>query len=543
MPITFIDIEKEKSWRIAVFFVVLVLLYFVIGLVMVFSVVQMVGLGVLFTGRSFLTADRVMIIFFFSFLIAAVHFTISASDTVRRVKRNLGAVEPDPDDDLHKRLMNIMSEIRIVTGNRAKIECTVIPSLSMNALSAIDLKGNAIIAITEGLISRLSRDQLEAVMAHEAHHILSGDCLECSVAASLFGIPSAFVEKMSLYTEGRAYFSPAFILSMILLKLGKLLNLFISREREYRADAGAVRMTRNPLALAEVLHLLSRNWRGAGFIGSGLGMLCIVNTRISTLDESEGLLADLFSTHPPIKKRIRILLHMARAHVADLDKKRAKKSMSQAHMSGQTYYALDTKYQWQGPFSAKDLATLPWFRSLTWVSTDGETMEKASNVTLLNDIFLRMVDMDSRETSSLSCPFCRDPLLKETFDRTKLLVCRFCNGKLIDNDKIPRVIARSSGACSARIRTLARATLRENQLKRIARHAKKGERISPPVHCPQCGHPMMRTFFSLAYLVEIDRCTVCNVTWFDQDELRMLQCMIDGKMASENLLSDRPDSL
>jgi len=484
-----------------------------------------------------------MTIFLFSFLIAAVHFAISASDTVRRVKRSLGTVSPDPDDDLHRRLSNIVSEIRVVAGSRTTIECVVIPTLSMNALSAIDLRGNAIIAITEGLVSRLSRDQLEAVIAHEAHHILSGDCLETSVAASLFGIPSAFIEKMSLYTEGRAYCSPAFIFSIILLKLGQLLNLFISREREYRADAGAVRMTRNPLALAEALHLLSRNWRGAGFIGSGLQMLCIVSTGISRLDEAEGLFADMFSTHPPIGSRIRILLNMARAHIADLGRKRTKKAEENAETGGKTYYALDTRYQWQGPFTVPELAALPWFRSLTWVSTDGEKMEKASDVPLLNDIFLRIVDRDPRETSPLSCPFCKDPLLKENFDRTKLLVCRFCGGKLIENGKISRVIARSSGNCSERIRVLSRATLRENQMKRIAMYSEKRGQVSPPVHCPQCGHVMMRTFFSLAYLVEIDRCTVCNLTWFDQDELRMLQCMIDGKMASENLLPDQPAHL
>ena len=70
---------------------------------------------------------------------------------------------------------------------------------------------------------------------------------------------------------------PAFLLAWVLLQLGYLLNMFISREREYRADAAAVRMTRNPLALAETLHFLSRSWRGAGFIGSGFEMLCIVN--------------------------------------------------------------------------------------------------------------------------------------------------------------------------------------------------------------------------------------------------------------------------
>jgi len=70
----------------------------------------------------------------------------------------------------------------------------VIPTLSMNALSAADLKGNAVIAITEGLLSRLTRPQIEAVIAHEAHHILSGDCLETTVAQACWHL-SALVES------------------------------------------------------------------------------------------------------------------------------------------------------------------------------------------------------------------------------------------------------------------------------------------------------------------------------------------------------------
>jgi len=536
MPITYIDIEKQKSWRIAVLFLVLVLLYFVLGLAMIFAVFDLAGIATMFNWEGAFTPGKILILFFYAFLIAAIHFIFSASDMIQRVKKHLVALEPDPDDELHKRLMNIMDEVRVVTGNRAKIECVVIPSLSMNALSAIDLKRNAVIAITEGLVSRLTRDQLEAVVAHEAHHILSGDCLESSIAASLFGIPAAFIEKVSVYTEGRAFFSPGFIFMIILLKLSQLLNLFVSREREYRADAGAVHMTRNPLALAEVLHLLSRNWRGMGFIGSGLQSLCIVNTRISKLDESEGWMANMFSTHPPIRKRIKVLLNMARATVADLEYERKKKRGSVIAPKDQTYYALDTKYQWQGPFTVTELALLPWFRSLTWVSKDGEAMEKASEVPFLNDLFLRMVDKDPRETSDLSCPYCHDPLLKERFDRTGLFVCRFCGGRLVEGKKVSRIIARSTGDCSDRIRTIARVTLRENQLKRIAKHKKGSGQAVPAIHCPKCNNLMLRTFYSLAYLIEIDRCTVCDLVWFDQDELRMLQCMIDGKMASEEYL-------
>ena len=281
MPLTFVDIEKQKNWRIGVLFSFLILMYFLISFGLLFSFFQMISLVSHF-GKTFpFSAGRLLLLFFFSVAIASVHFYFSAYDTVRYIRKNINGTDPDPEDSIHKQLMNIMDEIHVVTGNRVRMQCVVIPSLSMNALSAIDMRGNALIAITEGLLSRLSRDQIEAVMAHEALHILSGDCLESTVASSLFGVPASVIEKVQTFSEGRAYFSPAFVITIVLLKLSQFLNMFISREREYRADAGAVRMTRNPLALAEVLHILWRNWRGSGFIGSGLETLCIINPKIS----------------------------------------------------------------------------------------------------------------------------------------------------------------------------------------------------------------------------------------------------------------------
>jgi hypothetical protein len=107
---------------------------------------------------------------------------------------------------------------------------------------------------------------------------------------------------------------------------------------------------------------------------------------------------------------------------------------------------------------------------------------------------------------------------------------------MIDNDKISRVLARSDGSCPDRIKALARDTMKENQIRSITRKTRGEEQKMPLLHCPKCGNNMTRTFYSLAYLVEIDRCSWCDISWFDRDELAMLQCMISTRMASENLL-------
>ncbi len=393
MPLTFIDIEKQKNWRIWLFFLVLMLLYLVLTALFAATILPVTWYA---ATRFWVFAGATAL------LVAGIHFWFSAYDTVGTVVRSLNAQPPDPQDDIHKMLMNVMQEVHVVTGNKRTMQCVVIPSLSLNALAVADLKGEAVIGITEGLLSRLTRPQLEAVIAHEAHHILSGDCLETTVAASLFGTYSSAMEKLTDTSRGRTFASPAFLLTWSLLQLSYLLNMFISREREYRADAASVRMTRNPIALAETLHLLSRSWRGAGFIGSGFEMLCIVNPQATALDETEGFWADLLSTHPPLSKRMDVLLKMARVSIADLDAKTAKAAMTNAQVpSAPLYYAMSPRQQWQGPFTLAELAALPWLSPLTWITKGkDQPVERASKEPCINDIFLSRLSEQERPLSN-----------------------------------------------------------------------------------------------------------------------------------------------
>jgi len=524
MPLTFIDIERQKNWRIALFFFVLMVLYLAAAALLCAALPGPLVAEPRFWVFLVLAAA----------LTAGIHFWFSASDAVDTVVRRLDAQPPDQKDDIHRMFANIMQELHVVTGTKRSIRCAVIPSLSLNALAAADLKGNAVIAITEGLLSRLSRPQVEAVVAHEAHHILSGDCLETTVAASIFGTFSSAMEKIRYSSSNRLFASPSFLLSWVLLQLGYLVNLFISREREYRADAAAVRMTRNPLALAETLHFLSRGWRGAGFIGSGFEMLCIVNPVATTLDETEGFLADLLSTHPPLKKRMEVLLQMARVSITELDATVDKRSGEKRTDLQQKYFAMSPAQQWQGPFTTGELDALPWLSPLTWVANEkGQAAERAWKDPLLNAIFLRRLAGDGRVDSGFTCPSCRQPLVTAAYEGTQIFQCRFCAGTLVENGKIPRIIARTGRdrPCTERLNALARSVLQQNQTRNIYRKVTaQGTGQVPHLPCPKCKNPMLRGFYSTAHLIEIDRCSYCGITWFDQDELEMLQCMIENRL-------------
>jgi Zn-finger nucleic acid-binding protein len=313
--------------------------------------------------------------------------------------------------------------------------------------------------------------------------------------------------------------------------------MLISREREYRADAASVRMTRNPLAMAEALHLIARNWKGSGLIGNGLEMLCIINPQENEMDDAEGFWANLLSTHPPIRKRIDILLKMVRVSMAELDRKVSAEThpvSSQAISSNKKYYALDPKHAWQGPYTPGELSLLPWMLPLTWIKSDkGNSVERAMENTMISELFTSRIHKNDQNISEIHCPACRQPLRTIPYERTNVYQCVFCRGTLVGDTKIPRIIARREKECTERVKQLAKAVTADN-LKRIAIKKVKGKDSvgTPLTVCPKCGNPMLRTFYSLAYLIEIDRCGICNITWFEADELEMLQCIIENKMTA-----------
>ncbi len=485
-----------------------------------------------------------LIVIAVSLLVASIHFYFSAFGAITFLKKNLGASKPDLEDGIHKRLKNIIDEVHVVTGNKRKIDCMVIPSLAMNALAVDNFRGNAVIAVTEGLISRLTRAQLEAVVAHEAYHILSGDCLEATVAASLFGIPASIIEGSKNLSE-HGMIHPLLIPAWILLKFSQMFNMFISREREYRADAGAVKMNRNPVALAEALHKISRGWRGTGFFGSGLEMLCIINPKASELDESEGWLSDLFSTHPPIRKRVGVLLRMARASLsqfysrADAEKKAA--ISKPAKTAEPLYYAFNEEQEWQGPFNLAGLSALPWLTPLTWIGTaPDEEIERASENPIMNAIFIKRLINTKAKTADLTCPNCKQALVEMPYERTQVYQCNFCKGTLVENNKIPRIIVRDEEPCPERIRQFSSAVINEKQKRMTMKRLNPKEEPKtyiPFKNCPKCKKPMFRRFYSLAYLIEVDSCGFCGITWFDKDKLEMLQCMVENRIVPEIELS------
>jgi len=196
----------------------------------------------------------------------------------------------------------------------------VIPEEAPNAFATGRNPRHASVAVTEGLLNLMNDDELEGVIAHELSHVRNYDILTTSIAATLAGAIT-YLAQMAQWgmlfggygggrdddrEEGGGMFSA--IAMMILAPFAAmLLQLFLSRTREYSADETGARMVGQPYGLISALQKLGAyNQRiPTTSMAPATAALCIVKPLFRT-----GGLSSLFSTHPPLEDRIEALRRM-----------------------------------------------------------------------------------------------------------------------------------------------------------------------------------------------------------------------------------------
>lgn len=189
----------------------------------------------------------------------------------------------------------------------------VLPTETPNAFATGRNPNRAVVAVTEGLQRLLSEEELEGVIAHEMAHIKDRDTLVMAVAATLAGaiaIMARFFWYSALFGRGggRGNGIILLILAITAPLAALMVRAAISRSREYKADAVGAQTTRQPLILAQALERLegANRRRPIQHGNPASSSLFIVNPFRGSL------LVNLFSTHPPMAKRVDRLRTLAR---------------------------------------------------------------------------------------------------------------------------------------------------------------------------------------------------------------------------------------
>ena len=192
----------------------------------------------------------------------------------------------------------------------------IISTYAPNAFATGRDPKHAVVCVTSGLLSKLNRSELEAVIAHELSHIKNYDIRLMTIVSILIGslsilinmaYRSSFFRRDNDREDNQANTIIAilgFIMIIFAPIIAQLIQLAISRRREYYADASAVKLTRQPQALIDALTKISQDDSVFETASTATASLYITNPF------KGNKIASLFSTHPPIEDRIKALKSM-----------------------------------------------------------------------------------------------------------------------------------------------------------------------------------------------------------------------------------------
>jgi len=212
-------------------------------------------------------------------------------------------------------LYNVVEGLAIAAGI-PKPRCYIIDDTAPNAFASGRNPENSVIVVTKGLLEKLNRVELEGVIAHEMSHIKNYDVLVQTVAVVMVGVVallSDWILRSFLWgggrrrgkTRGKGSASAVIILVGLILAVlspiaAQLIQLAVSRKREFLADANGAFLTRYPPGLASALRKLAADKEPLEVANKATAHLYIVNP----LKDEKGRMNRLFSTHPPIEERI-----------------------------------------------------------------------------------------------------------------------------------------------------------------------------------------------------------------------------------------------
>ena len=567
---------QERQRRKSVFLFAAVLVFHFVGLGLI-GLAFLATFGLLFKPGllsspafwpRFLLSDLAV-----ALIAAAFHFQDARKNGPRVILRRLQAATPDASDRYHVQFFDTLDEIRIAAG-LPRVNAYVLPSFAVNSLAVIEEDGTPAVAVTEGLLAEGTRDELQAVAAHELAHIARGDAFYLTLVCSLANVFERFKDALGSAAEDETAcdesrrgggFPPVLFYAAVAVSavVMRLLSMLVSRERELLADAAAVELCRSPESLARIIYKAHIKNSFVGDFTSSYSPLFIV--RPDARDTPDNLLGRIFSSHPPLMTRLGALAAMVRKRPEAMIESVWQEARSREEARGVLHsYEEMRKEQldlfpgreeapapplagdgapvwmlaaphdklWEGPYTIPELLCRPRFSAIMRVKNVQEGVEARARefpqIRLALHNLARKKPLEPGRANL--CPRCRIPLTEAFYEGVGIRVCGRCRGRLVDAAYVDRIVARREVAFSEPLREKAR-RFRETVIRNPIRREKIESALAADVPCPNCGYRLAPRPYNYQYFVPVDKCLSCEKIWFDSDELEVLQVLIEERTA------------
>jgi len=275
--------------------------------------VFIIALGWLF---SYLLGDSSFL--YFAVILASAQSFIAYwySDKIVLAQADARAIEKRDNPELYRIVENLCIAAGLPTP-----KIYIINEAQPNAFATGRDKNHAVVAVTRGLLERLDKPELEGVIAHELSHVGNRDMLLSTVIVVLVGVISVladFFMRISFWGGGRKrdndsgasiLFFVGIVAAILAPIAATLIQLAISRKREFLADADGALLTRYPEGLANALRKISSDPQPLSTASTTTSHLYIANPFRG--QKAKNWANNLFSTHPPVEERIKILMEMS----------------------------------------------------------------------------------------------------------------------------------------------------------------------------------------------------------------------------------------
>lgn len=251
----------------------------------------------------------ISIVFALTFSIISAWASYYNSD---KIVLSLNRARPATHEEDQK-LVNILDSLIVAAGMEYKPRLYVVDSNQPNAFATGRNPQNAVICVTTGLLNKLDYYELEGVLAHELSHIKNYDIRLSAVVSVMVGLVVMLADictRTIFFSNNDSKKNPIImIIGLVLLILSpifaSLMQLAISRRREYLADATAIEFTRNPQGLISALQKLDSDKSDLDVANTSTAHMYISNPFKNK--KTKKLFSNLLSTHPPIEDRIEAL--------------------------------------------------------------------------------------------------------------------------------------------------------------------------------------------------------------------------------------------